>query len=77
MSSSNGRAALIVAKDRIAASGDYNLSGERYRVVDLKIGSFPLLSALGTYALMNPRKSRHLPNLETEGLRSPSCQWRT
>ncbi len=32
---------LIVAKEKIAANGDYNLSGERYREGKLQTGSYP------------------------------------
>ncbi|MDD4965502.1 N-6 DNA methylase [Halothiobacillus sp.] len=35
---------LIVAKDKIAANGDYNLSGERYREGAASNHSFPLVS---------------------------------
>ncbi len=35
---------LIVSKDRIAESEDYNLSGERYRESDLKDSIFPYVS---------------------------------
>ncbi len=53
---------LIVEKERIATGDDYNLSGERYQVVDLKIGSFPLVR-IGDVCVMNPRKSQ-LANLD-------------
>ncbi|MDP1638878.1 MAG: N-6 DNA methylase [Candidatus Nitrotoga sp.] len=33
---------LIIAKEKIAANGDYNLSGERYREGDLRQSVFPL-----------------------------------
>lgn len=33
--------ALIVPKEKIAANGDYNLSGERYREINLSNASFP------------------------------------
>jgi len=32
---------LIVAKEKIAANGDYNLSGERYRVGSVSMSTFP------------------------------------
>ncbi|HOX39638.1 MAG TPA: N-6 DNA methylase [Candidatus Brocadiia bacterium] len=35
---------VIVPKERIAANGDYNLSGERYRVNDVRNHFFPLIS---------------------------------
>ena len=37
-------AALIVEKERIAADGDYNLSGERYREVTFSSSSWPFVS---------------------------------
>ena len=36
--------ALIVAKEKIAATGDYNLSGERYREDTIRNHDFPLVS---------------------------------
>ena len=48
---------LIVEKERLASDGDYNLSGERYQEVDLKIGSFPLVR-IGDVCVINPRKSQ-------------------
>lgn len=35
---------LVVSKERIAANGDYNLSGERYRESGARLSHFPLLS---------------------------------
>ena len=35
---------LIVTKEKIAANGDYNLSGERYRVGDIRATSYPLVA---------------------------------
>jgi type I restriction enzyme M protein len=35
--------ALIVTKDKIAANGDYNLSGERYREGGAKTNAFPMV----------------------------------
>jgi type I restriction enzyme M protein len=40
---------LIVAKEKIAANGDYNLSGERYRANDARSSKFPIVP-LGTVA---------------------------
>src|SRR3989339_2045088 len=47
---------LIVAKEKIAANGDYNLSGERYRESDAKTHTFPLIR-IGDVCTVNPRKS--------------------
>jgi type I restriction enzyme M protein len=52
-----GGNALIVAKTRIAANGDYNLSGERYRENGEKTHAFPLVK-LGDVCIVNPRKSQ-------------------
>jgi type I restriction enzyme M protein len=35
---------LVVAKERLAAAGEFNLSGERYRSSDPKSSEFPLIS---------------------------------
>ena len=35
---------LIVAKEKIAANGDYNLSGERYREGDIRASNYPLVA---------------------------------
>ena len=37
--------ALIVAKEKIAATGDYNLSGERYRETGLRTMAIPVGAA--------------------------------
>ena len=34
---------LVVGKDRIATNGEYNLSGERYRVTPIESSSFPMV----------------------------------
>ena len=34
---------LVVPKDKIAANGDYNLSGERYKEVNIRASRFPLV----------------------------------
>jgi len=54
---------LIVAKEKIAANGDYNLSGERYRENGARTNTFPLVP-LGDMCTINPPKS--------EGLSLPS-----
>ena len=48
---------LIVPKEKIAANGDYNLSGERYRKVIASSHAFPLLR-IGDICIVNPRKSQ-------------------
>ena len=47
---------LVVAKEKIAASGDYNLSGERYRENGARAHTFPLVRIADVCAI-NPRKS--------------------
>jgi type I restriction enzyme M protein len=49
--------ALIVPKEKIAANGDYNLSGERYREGVTKNHIFPLIR-IGDVCTVNPRKSQ-------------------
>ncbi len=48
---------LIVTKEKIAANGDYNLSGERYREGVTKNYIFPLVR-IGDVCTLNPRKSQ-------------------
>lgn len=48
---------LIVPKEKIAANGDYNLSGERYREDGVKTNIFPLVK-LREVCTVNPRKSQ-------------------
>ena len=57
-------AALIVEKDKIAANGDYNLSGERYRESRIGAHVFPL-ARIGDVCTINPRKSE-LADLEPD-----------
>lgn len=40
---------LIVPKDRIAANGEYNLSGERYRDGKVRLSSWPLVSVVDVF----------------------------
>ena len=54
--SSQHKDGLIVEKERFAANGEYNLSGERYRMDGPKVSAFPLV-AIGEVCLINPRKS--------------------
>jgi type I restriction enzyme M protein len=55
---------LIVPKAKIAANGDYNLSGERYREGGVKTHTFPLVK-LGDICTINPLKSQ-LANLKPD-----------
>lgn len=48
---------LIVPKEKIAANGDFNLSGERYRETGSKTHRFPLVR-IGDVCTVNPRKSQ-------------------
>ena len=48
---------LVVPKSRIAANGDYNLSGERYRESTLASNVFPLVR-IGHICIINPRKNQ-------------------
>ena len=48
---------LIVAKDKIAANGEYNFSGERYRDNGARTHIFPLIR-IGDVCTVNPRKSQ-------------------
>jgi type I restriction enzyme M protein len=48
--------ALIVEKAKISANGDYNLSGERYRVGETQDHHFPLVR-IGEICTINPPKS--------------------
>ena len=47
---------LIVEKEKVAAEGEYNLSGERYRERGPQAAAFPLV-AIGEVCLINPRKN--------------------
>ncbi len=49
--------AQLVPKERIAANGDYNLSGERYREGGAMTNIFPLVK-LSEVCTVNPRKSQ-------------------
>jgi len=48
---------LIAPKEKVAANGDYNLSGERLREGDAKTHTFPLVR-IGDVCTVNPRKSQ-------------------
>ena len=56
-------AALIVEKEKIAANGEYNLSGERYRESNMTTHTFPLVR-IGDVCTINPHKSQ-LADLES------------
>ncbi len=47
---------LIVEKEKIAANGEYNLSGERYREDTRVVAAFPFFP-IGEICTINPRKS--------------------
>jgi len=47
--------ALIVPKEKIAANGDYNLSGERYREGPIRTANFPLVPIGNICDLLNGR----------------------
>ena len=49
-------------KEKITANGDYNLSGERYREVNVRTHAFPLLR-IGDICTINPRRNQ-LDNLK-------------
>ena len=55
---------LIVAKTKIAANGDYNLSGERYREGVAKTHTFPLVK-ISEVCTVNPRKSQLVATPDT------------
>lgn len=48
---------LVVAKEKVAANGDYNLSGERYREAGTQNHAFRLVQ-IGDVCTINPRKSQ-------------------
>jgi len=50
---------LVVPKEKIAANGDYNLSGERYRENGTRTHAFPLVP-LGEVCTINPAKREGL-----------------
>lgn len=56
--------AQIVPKEKIAANGDYNLSGERYRESGAKTNIFPLVK-LSEVCIVNPRKGQLAEKPET------------
>ncbi|WP_297387670.1 N-6 DNA methylase [Acidiferrobacter sp.] len=56
--------AQIVPKEKIAANGDYNFSGERYREGGTKTNIFPLVK-LSEVCTVNPRKSQLAEKSET------------
>ena len=47
---------LIVEKERVAGDGEYNLSGERYRIVLVSSSSWPIVE-LGALCEINPKKA--------------------
>ena len=67
--------ALIVAKEKIAATGDYNLSGERYREDTIRNHDFPLVS-LGDATLFRV-ESGGTPKSSVEEYWNGSVSWAT
>ncbi len=67
--------ALIVAKDKIAANGDYNLSGERYREGAASNHSFPLV-LLGDESIFHV-ESGGTPKSDVEEYWSGGIPWAT
>jgi type I restriction enzyme M protein len=55
---------LVVPKAKIAANGDYNLSGERYREAGARAHRFPLVK-IGDVCAINPSKNKVM-SLEAE-----------
>ena len=47
---------LVLGKDKVAADGEYNLSGERYRENTRSVAAFPFFP-IGKICTINPRKS--------------------
>ena len=47
---------LVLGKDKVAADGEYNLSGERYRKNTRSVAAFPFFP-IGRICTINPRKS--------------------
>ena len=69
-------AALVVAKDDIAANGDYNLSGERYRKNGRRDSQFPIL-ALGELAEIIAGQSPPGTSYNDAGMGTPFYQGKT
>ena len=66
---------LIVPKEKIAANGEYNLSGERYREGDIRNHSFPIVS-LGEEKLFRI-ESGGTPKSEVEAYWNGGIPWAT
>ena len=67
---------LIVEKSKIAANGDYNLSGERYREHDARSSAFPIVS-LGEAAEVIAGQSPPGQSYNTVGIGTPFYQGKT
>ena len=67
---------LIVAKSKIAADGDYNLSAERYRESVVQISRFPIVS-LGQVAEIIPGQSPPGSSYNDAGVGMPFYQGKT
>src|SRR5262249_59337931 len=66
---------LVVEKEKIAANGDYNLSGERYREGPARNHSFPLVP-LGDTSLFRV-ESGGTPKSDVEELWNGGIPWAT
>ena len=69
-------AALIVEKERIAANGDYNLSGERYRENGIRTSHFPIVP-LGKVAEVIAGQSPAGKSYNDTGIGAPFYQGKT
>ena len=67
---------LIAAKERVAADGEYNLSGERYRETTNLVSSFPIV-ALGDVAEIIAGQSPPGVSYNEEGIGTPFYQGKT
>ena len=69
-------AALIVEKEKIAANGDYNLSGERYRENGIRTSHFPIVP-LGKVAEVIAGQSPAGKSYNDTGIGAPFYQGKT
>jgi type I restriction enzyme M protein len=68
--------ALIVSKEKIAENGDFNLSGERYRLGETRITSYPVVR-LGEVAQVIAGQSPPGESYNSEGIGVPFYQGKT
>ena len=73
---SRSRNGLIVEKEKVAADGEYNLSGERYRETTNLVSSFPIV-ALGDVAEIIAGQSPPGVSYNEEGIGTPFYQGKT